>query len=169
MTDPRELAPAAVLDALGPAFEPDRATFETALAHRRTTLRHGDLPRWHAALARLPAAEVMGTDLDADAPAAALAGVDDAVLTAALRDLSPWRKGPWRIGPVAIDSEWRSDFKWQRLDADRQQTDIRSLEIPLQRGKLQTEQHRRLDSDHHARVIREHAPGVIAVAAADIE
>lgn len=117
VTDPRELSPAAVLDALGPAFQPDRAAFETALAHRRTTLRHGDLPRWREALAGLPEAEVTGTELDADAPTAAFADADEAALAAALRALSPWRKGPWRIGPVAIDSEWRSDLKWRRLEA----------------------------------------------------
>jgi tRNA (mo5U34)-methyltransferase len=27
----------------------------------------------------------------------------------------PWRKGPWRIGGIEIDTEWRSDWKWQRV------------------------------------------------------
>lgn len=33
----------------------------------------------------------------------------------ALRQLMPWRKGPYQIGPISIDTEWRSDLKWQRL------------------------------------------------------
>lgn len=34
-----------------------------------------------------------------------------------LRQLSPWRKGPFSLFDVFIDTEWRSDFKWQRLEA----------------------------------------------------
>ncbi len=29
--------------------------------------------------------------------------------------LHPWRKGPLELGGVLIDTEWRSDWKWQRL------------------------------------------------------
>lgn len=32
-----------------------------------------------------------------------------------LKQLSPWRKGPFELGGVKIDSEWRSDLKWARL------------------------------------------------------
>lgn len=34
---------------------------------------------------------------------------------AALRQLLPWRKGPFQIGKTYIDTEWRSDWKWQRI------------------------------------------------------
>lgn len=30
--------------------------------------------------------------------------------------LIPWRKGPWNIAGVEIDSEWRSEKKWERLE-----------------------------------------------------
>ena len=33
----------------------------------------------------------------------------------ALKALMPWRKGPFEIEGVYIDTEWRSDWKWQRL------------------------------------------------------
>lgn len=32
-----------------------------------------------------------------------------------LLTLHPWRKGPWQIAGVTIDTEWHSDFKWNRL------------------------------------------------------
>lgn len=32
-----------------------------------------------------------------------------------LRSLLPWRVGPYQIGSILIDSEWRSFKKWQRL------------------------------------------------------
>ena len=36
-------------------------------------------------------------------------------LDAALRDLIPWRKGPFHLFGIDIDSEWRSDLKWLRI------------------------------------------------------
>ncbi|EPE37419.1 tRNA (mo5U34)-methyltransferase [Candidatus Photodesmus katoptron] len=32
-----------------------------------------------------------------------------------LKSLSPWRKGPYSIYDIYIDSEWHSDWKWNRL------------------------------------------------------
>ena len=32
-----------------------------------------------------------------------------------LRQFMPWRKGPFSIYDVFIDTEWRSDWKWERL------------------------------------------------------
>ena len=40
---------------------------------------------------------------------------DEVKLNACLQALHPWRKGPFRIAHTLIDTEWRSDFKWQRL------------------------------------------------------
>ncbi len=28
----------------------------------------------------------------------------------------PWRKGPYELFGIPIDTEWRSDWKWQRLE-----------------------------------------------------
>jgi tRNA (mo5U34)-methyltransferase len=32
-----------------------------------------------------------------------------------LMQLKPWRKGPFELFGIEIDTEWRSDWKWQRL------------------------------------------------------
>lgn len=32
-----------------------------------------------------------------------------------LKQLHPWRKGPYWIHGIALDAEWRSDLKWNRL------------------------------------------------------
>ncbi len=32
-----------------------------------------------------------------------------------LHNLKPWRKGPFSLQGIDIDTEWRSDFKWDRL------------------------------------------------------
>jgi tRNA (mo5U34)-methyltransferase len=31
------------------------------------------------------------------------------------KDLIPWRKGPFKVNELEIDSEWRSDLKWERI------------------------------------------------------
>ncbi len=79
--------------------------------------RFGDLPRWRAALAALPSLKAETIDLDTNAITAS-GQVDDGArreLEAALRSLHPWRKGPFSLFGVDIDTEWRSDFKWDRL------------------------------------------------------
>ena len=85
------------------------------LSHRR----HGDLARWLQALEELPdiAAETVALDT-AQVGAACDPPPDDATLDrlrSALMALHPWRKGPFDLFGVNIDTEWRSDWKWQRL------------------------------------------------------
>lgn len=79
-------------------------------------LKHGDLPRWSDALAQLPT-------LDGAAVLAREVGVANLPeslvepLTVGLKGLMPWRKGPFRFGSVHIDTEWRSDLKWDRIQS----------------------------------------------------
>lgn len=88
------------------------------LAGRLAPGAHGDLPRWQAALAALPAVGDRGCRLDADTVVVRdqpLPDADRDTATAALKALSPWRKGPFDVGGILVDSEWRSDLKWRRL------------------------------------------------------
>jgi len=87
-----------------------------------TDRRHGDLPRWKAGLNALPTRQDVDDlvlELNADTVAArfSTAGLFDNEenLSDRLKRLSPWRKGPFQIGDVFIDTEWRSDWKWQRI------------------------------------------------------
>lgn len=36
-------------------------------------------------------------------------------LETALRDFSPWRKGPFSVFGIEVNSEWQSQRKWKRL------------------------------------------------------
>ncbi len=92
---------------------------EKQVAERLSPARHGDLPRWQAALDALPEIEVGAVHLDrarvgAEA-AAPLAPAQREALCAALQGLHPWRKGPYELFGLHIDTEWRSDWKWDRL------------------------------------------------------
>lgn len=77
---------------------------------------HGDLTRWQAAVDALPALDARQREL---AETFHLAGpcsdAQRAALEQALKDLIPWRKGPFELFGVHIDTEWRSDWKWARI------------------------------------------------------
>jgi tRNA (mo5U34)-methyltransferase len=80
---------------------------------------HGDLGRWQAVLDALPAVAASRVALDADTPAIGAPGdcpeAARAAIERLLRELHPWRKGPYLVHGIHIDSEWRSDLKWRRL------------------------------------------------------
>lgn len=84
-----------------------------------TASRNADLPRWQAAAAALPDATPSRIELAADTVliGAAVDLHDDQrpALENSLRELHPWRKGPFDFFGVKIDTEWRSDWKWQRV------------------------------------------------------
>jgi tRNA (mo5U34)-methyltransferase len=83
--------------------------------------RYGDLTRWLQALQNLPDLRADAIHLDQARVGASsthpLAEDTLAQLGAALRALHPWRKGPFELFGVHIDTEWRSDWKWERLRA----------------------------------------------------
>lgn len=75
---------------------------------------HGDLSGWLNAIDGLPAGDGF-SDLDRDAPLLGHAVAEPDDLRSLLMKLHPWRKGPLELGGVEIDTEWRSDWKWNRL------------------------------------------------------
>lgn len=79
--------------------------------------RYGDLPRWLESLATLPGIEADAVDLDKDTVTVRgqATGEQQQQIEQALRGLHPWRKGPYQVLDTFIDTEWRSDWKWQRL------------------------------------------------------
>ena len=75
-----------------------QAALEPLVRARLSDDGHGDFARWRAALNQLRAE-----------PASNQVRRDQLV------SLSPWRKGPFELDGVTIDSEWRSNLKWDRL------------------------------------------------------
>ncbi len=80
---------------------------------------HGKLPGWLETLDSLPDITPSSVELDAAAVRAGVAGdCSDAErqrLERSLRSLLPWRKGPFELFGIDIDTEWRSDLKWDRV------------------------------------------------------
>jgi tRNA (mo5U34)-methyltransferase len=94
------------------------AQLTTVLPKLLSAQRHGDLPRWYDALAAMP--DLATDNIDLDRNIVRIRGDNTSAeqreqLHSALRKLHPWRKGPYDLFGVQIDTEWRSDWKWERL------------------------------------------------------
>ncbi|MCW8826639.1 MAG: tRNA 5-methoxyuridine(34)/uridine 5-oxyacetic acid(34) synthase CmoB [Gammaproteobacteria bacterium] len=81
--------------------------------------RHGDVPKWLQVLLKLPPITPSIIDLTQDA---LKIGCDEDITAeqrAELKELlfkfQPWRKGPFSLFDIEIDTEWHSDWKWNRL------------------------------------------------------
>jgi tRNA (mo5U34)-methyltransferase len=80
--------------------------------------RHGHLLEWQAALKSLPNIQPSIIDLKEQVKIGCAEDTDETTRQAietGLKQLNPWRKGPIALFGVYIDTEWRSDWKWQRL------------------------------------------------------
>ena len=104
---------------LGTRLEPWLGTLREQLHEVLVNTPHGDMLRWQAALDQLPELSVDQVDLNRSAVTVSSdEPVSDevrATLREALKGLSPWRKGPFDLFGEYIDTEWRSDWKWDRL------------------------------------------------------
>ncbi|WP_203141698.1 tRNA 5-methoxyuridine(34)/uridine 5-oxyacetic acid(34) synthase CmoB [Marinobacter mangrovi] len=80
---------------------------------------HGDMQRWNAALSELPVLHEVEADLNAPAVTlrtqTPLNPTQQNDLETGLRGLMPWRKGPFDFFGTHIDTEWHSDWKWDRV------------------------------------------------------
>ncbi|MEJ2398475.1 MAG: tRNA 5-methoxyuridine(34)/uridine 5-oxyacetic acid(34) synthase CmoB [Gammaproteobacteria bacterium] len=83
---------------------------------------HGDYARWQLALQQLP--DVVASSIGLDEASVRVGDVGELTkdqmdtLEQSLRQLHPWRKGPFEIFGLKIDTEWRSDWKWERIKHD---------------------------------------------------
>ncbi|WP_413722638.1 tRNA 5-methoxyuridine(34)/uridine 5-oxyacetic acid(34) synthase CmoB [Sodalis sp. RH24] len=79
---------------------------------------HGKFRQWFNAVERLPLLTPRRLDLlrgvtaqgETPLPPGQKKGVESL-----LRQLMPWRKGPFSLYDIEIDTEWRSDWKWERV------------------------------------------------------
>ena len=108
----------------GTELEPWIEQLPERIAHSLRYERHGLLPQWEEVLANLPTPEKrfmeatspslkakrveLKSEVRVDGPA--IEGLEDL-----LRQFHPWRKGPYHVHGLHIDTEWRSDWKWDRV------------------------------------------------------
>jgi tRNA (mo5U34)-methyltransferase len=81
--------------------------------------KHGALSEWQRRVENLPffntAHRVLTADVIEIGRSDELSIVEKVELEAQLKQFMPWRKGPYNLFGVHIDTEWRSDWKWRRL------------------------------------------------------
>ncbi|WP_371233699.1 tRNA 5-methoxyuridine(34)/uridine 5-oxyacetic acid(34) synthase CmoB [Pseudomonas sp. QE6] len=99
---------------------------------------HGDLERWLAAVDRLPQLHAAAVELRErfNLEGACDEGTREQ-LKLALQGLIPWRKGPFHLFGVHIDTEWRSDWKWQRVSPHIDLVGKRVLDVGCGNGYYQ--------------------------------
>ena len=101
----------------------------TWLGDIKNKANYAHAPAYQASVARLPTLTVNNVDLNSDTLTinTSLNESERKQITALLKQLMPWRKGPFQIGGqigsqigddesgIKIDTEWHSDWKWQRV------------------------------------------------------
>ena len=101
------------------AFKPWLTQLPTALGKALDPEAIGELRRYQDALQKLgtlPALpKAIFTQRFVGHTQHAWSESQQAEIYAAAKMLMPWRKGPYQFGDLHIDTEWRSDFKWDRL------------------------------------------------------
>ena len=79
---------------------------------------HGDYAKWSKIVDFLPDLQADTIDLknavksDRTIP---LSEGEKQRIIHHLKQLMPWRKGPYHLFDIHVDCEWRSDFKWDRV------------------------------------------------------
>ncbi|KGK20779.1 tRNA 5-methoxyuridine(34)/uridine 5-oxyacetic acid(34) synthase CmoB [Vibrio navarrensis] len=79
---------------------------------------HGDFDRWLRALNKISADAPDNTELKQSVTISNHQPMpigELKKLESLLRTFHPWRKGPYHVHGIHIDTEWRSDWKWDRV------------------------------------------------------
>jgi len=85
------------------------------LSEQAFSVNNGNIPKWEKAIESIktqPQGKVQYTSpyLKINSQ-----NTNKEQLESALKQLMPWRKGPYQIGDLQLDSEWRGDMKWDRV------------------------------------------------------
>jgi len=93
-------------------------TLPAQLANWQREALHGDFKQWQKVLANLPISQSAAIDISNQVSFGRPDELSDGAkqrLEVLLRQLMPWRKGPFTLHGLQIDTEWRSDWKWDRV------------------------------------------------------
>lgn len=81
--------------------------------------RHGSLAQWRMLIDSTPnlvtSCRLTGVDAVQIGRADDLTEQEKNQLVMQLKAFQPWRKGPYQLFGIHLDTEWRSDWKWNRL------------------------------------------------------
>ena len=93
-------------------------TLEQSVDKAFNSPRHGELDNWLSMLENLPDIKASEMELISEVKIGSDKDTDKASLEKLeqdLRILMPWRKGPFSLFGININTEWHSDWKWDRV------------------------------------------------------
>lgn len=93
-------------------------TLPAQLSAWSTDALHGDFKQWQKIIANLPGIKTNNIELNNSVTigtADEISAGQAQQISYLLQQLKPWRKGPFNLFGIHIDTEWRSDWKWDRV------------------------------------------------------
>jgi tRNA (mo5U34)-methyltransferase len=81
-------------------------------------MHHGNLGQWKLVVEQIEELTPSIRELACGVKVGVAADISESRqlnLEKTLKKLHPWRKGPYHLFGIHVDTEWRSDWKWQRL------------------------------------------------------
>ncbi|GGI84984.1 tRNA 5-methoxyuridine(34)/uridine 5-oxyacetic acid(34) synthase CmoB [Shewanella gelidii] len=93
-------------------------TLPSILGQWQREHKHGNLPKWEKVLNKLNYPEPDRLELKNSVTIGSgeqLTSGQTEKLENLLQLFHPWRKGPYHVHGIHIDTEWRSDWKWERV------------------------------------------------------
>jgi len=105
-------------DLLGTNLEGWISTLQAQLLKWETQNVHAESEKWRQQIRQMP--KVVDVEYDFKETVSfkntnSLTSGQADHLTQVLKQFMPWRKGPFSLFNIDIDTEWRSDWKWQRV------------------------------------------------------
>ncbi|MBE8190073.1 MAG: tRNA 5-methoxyuridine(34)/uridine 5-oxyacetic acid(34) synthase CmoB [Candidatus Thioglobus sp.] len=84
------------------------------LSEKSLSAKNGNIAKWHSAIEQIksqPKGNLSFSEpyLNIDS------NLDNNKLQSALKQLLPWRKGPYQLGDLRLESEWNGAMKWARI------------------------------------------------------
>ncbi|MEP1445772.1 MAG: tRNA 5-methoxyuridine(34)/uridine 5-oxyacetic acid(34) synthase CmoB [Paraglaciecola sp.] len=79
---------------------------------------HGDFNKWVKLLNKLPDISTNSVNLKdkvAFGDGSEITEYTQKQIAGLLKQFMPWRKGPFQLHGIHLDTEWRSDWKWERV------------------------------------------------------
>ena len=86
-----------------------------AISNKAFQVNNGNIPKWSQAIDTIDGLPKGKVALKQPYISINQDGIDSELLMEALHKLIPWRKGPFMINGLALESEWDGDMKWQRI------------------------------------------------------
>ncbi len=85
------------------------------ISNQAYQVNNGNIPKWSQAIDTIDAFPKGKVSLKQPYISIYQDCIDSELLMEALHKLIPWRKGPFMINNLSLESEWNGDMKWQRI------------------------------------------------------